>query len=206
MRFNHCPSEHVPATMRTAAVILAAGGGTRFGGTAHKLLTDLRGKPLVRWAVDSAVAAGIGPVVAVTGSVDLTSALPAEVEILRNPRWSDGQASSLQVALRWAAAVDLDAIVIGLADQPFIPATAWTAVATARSPVATASFSGKRRPPVRLAREVWSLAPTSGDAGARTIMRDHPDLVVDVPCSGDPLDVDTMPDLARAFEADMPAD
>lgn len=144
--------------------------------------------------------------VAVTGSVDLTSALPAEVEILRNPRWSDGQASSLQVALRWAAAVDLDAIVIGLADQPFIPATAWTAVATARSPVATASFSGKRRPPVRLAREVWSLAPTSGDAGARTIMRDHPDLVVDVPCSGDPLDVDTMPDLARAFEADMPAD
>jgi CTP:molybdopterin cytidylyltransferase MocA len=116
--------------------------------------------------------------------------------VVANPRWADGQATSLQAALGWARAEELDILVVGLGDQPLVPPEAWAAVAAADSPLAIATFGGRRRPPVRLAREVWPLLPTEGDAGARVLMAQLPDLVGEVACPGDPLDVDRPEDLA----------
>jgi CTP:molybdopterin cytidylyltransferase MocA len=59
-----------------------------------------------------------------------------------------------------------------------------------------ANFGGRRTPPVRLTREVWPLLPTVGDIGARELMRARPDLVRDVTCDGDCLDIDTVEDMA----------
>jgi CTP:molybdopterin cytidylyltransferase MocA len=59
-----------------------------------------------------------------------------------------------------------------------------------------ANFGGRRTPPVRLSSEVWPLLPTMGDIGARELMRARPDLVRDVACDGDCLDIDTVEDMA----------
>lgn len=183
--------------MTTAAIILAAGAGQRFGGGEHKLLTNFRGRPLVAWAVDHAVAAGLDETLVVTGAVDLGTALPPGMAVIENPHWAEGQATSLQAAVAWASDAGCDAIVIGLGDQPLVPPDAWRAVAASKSPIAVATFDGQRRPPTRLASSVWPLLPIDGDEGARTVMAGHPELVEAVACAGQAIDIDTVEDLAR---------
>jgi CTP:molybdopterin cytidylyltransferase MocA len=176
-------------TPSVVAAILAAGAGSRFEGPTHKLLAPFRGRPLYEWAVQAATDAGLD-VVVVTGGVPLEI---DGVRVVDNPRWADGIATSLQVAV--AAAGDADAVVIGLADQPLIPAEAWRRVAATDAPVAVATYGGKRRNPVRLARSVWPLLPTTGDQGASVLWGKV--AVVEVACPGDPADVDRVEDLEQ---------
>ncbi|MHB1583242.1 MAG: nucleotidyltransferase family protein, partial [Acidimicrobiales bacterium] len=189
-----------------AAVLLAAGGGTRFGDAGHKLLAPLRGRPLFAWALRSALAADLDALVVVTGAVPLDEIVAEEsgdrTVVVHHDRWRDGQAGSLQAGIAWCAEHGVDAAVVGLGDPPFVGPAAWRTVAAATdAPVVTASFGGRRRPPVRLARAVWGLLPREGDDGARVLMRRRPDLVAEVACRGDPVDVDTPEDLRRAEAA-----
>lgn len=188
--------------MTVAAVVLAAGGGTRFAGDGHKLLTPFRGRPLVVWAVMHAADAGLDDVVVVDGAVDLAptlaeAGLVPPARLLHNDAWAGGQATSLAVAVRDAAWHGHEALVVGLGDQPLIPSASWRAVAAGSSPISVASYDGRRRNPVRLAREVWPLLDTEGDEGARALMRRRPDLVGEVACEGSPADVDTVEDLSQ---------
>ena len=186
--------------MTTAAVILAAGSGSRFHGDAHKLLTDFRGRPLASWALWHAIQAGLDETLVVTGAVDLTAVVDRWREVVRvveNARWAEGQATSLQAAVDAARARGHDTIVVGLGDQPLVPPEAWTAVAGSPSPIAVATYDGRRRHPVRLGASVWPLLPEAGDQGARVVMSQRPELVAEVACRGEASDIDTLEDLTR---------
>jgi CTP:molybdopterin cytidylyltransferase MocA len=181
-----------------SVVVLAAGGGTRFTGDTHKLAAPIGATTVLASAVAAAVDSGVGPVTVVWGAWDPSGALPPTVRLVRNERWVEGQATSLRVAIDDAALAGFDVLVVGLGDQPGVPAEAWRRVASSPGgPIVSASFDGARRPPVRLDREVWPLVPTEGDAGARSLFGDHPELVTVVDCDGDPADIDTVEDLAR---------
>jgi molybdenum cofactor cytidylyltransferase len=182
------------------AAVLAAGSGSRFAAgadAAHKLLVEWRGRPLVWPAAAHAVQSGLAPVWVVSGAVDLAGSLPEGVTVLTNPRWAEGQATSLQVAVGAARQAGLGALVIGLGDQPMVGPQAWAAVAaaSAAAPIAVATYDGQRRNPVCLAAAVWDLLPETGDQGARVLINQRPDLVREVPCQGDAADIDTREDL-----------
>ncbi|HEX6417321.1 MAG TPA: nucleotidyltransferase family protein [Acidimicrobiales bacterium] len=189
--------------MTTAAIVLAAGGGSRYrasGGQGHKLLAPYLGRTVVEWSIEAAAAAALAATYVVRGATDLP--LPPlfahAVTFVRNPRWREGIATSLRAGIDRARRDGHTAVVVGLADQPLVQAEAWRRVAAATSsPIAVATYDGRRGNPVRLSSMVWPLLPTTGDDGARVVMRRRPDLVAEVACPGRSADIDTVDDLAE---------
>ena len=185
------------------ALVLAAGGGSRFVGTTHKLLVEIAGKPVVRHVLEAVAASGVSPIIVVTGAVSLedvlTTPLPGnpDVVVTHNDRWRSGMASSLQCGLVVARQRGLAGVVVGLGDQPGVPASAWRQVADTDAPIAVATYHGVRRNPVRIHAELWDQLPHDGDEGARTLIRVRPELVAEVACQGNADDIDTADDVAR---------
>jgi CTP:molybdopterin cytidylyltransferase MocA len=182
-------------SVSTVAVLLAGGAGSRFSGAGHKLDASIGGRSVADLAIAAAVESGIGPVLVVTGAHRI--AIPPGVAEVANPQWADGQITSLRRGLDAARGLGAEAAVVGLADQPFVTAAAWRAVAASESPIAVATYDGRRGNPVRLHESVWPLLPESGDEGARSLIRVRPDLVEPIPCAGSPADIDTEEDLRR---------
>jgi CTP:molybdopterin cytidylyltransferase MocA len=188
-----------------SAIVLAAGGGSRFGG--GKLLAKLGGRPIIETVLHNLREAPVDEIIVVVGAnaQRLRGVCEAYgVRIVANEEWERGQSTSVLAGLR---ACGGEAAVVLLGDQPFIGAEAVERLVSAFSAgakVAVATYGGKRRNPVLFSREVWPLleAELAGDEGARSVLRRHPELVVEVPCEevGDPADVDTKEDLRRLQE------
>jgi CTP:molybdopterin cytidylyltransferase MocA len=187
--------------------VLAAGGGSRFGG--GKLLARLGGQPIIEAVLDNLREAPVDEVIVVVGSDAERLREVCErygVRSVANEEWERGQSTSVLAGLR-ACDKKSRAAVILLGDQPFVGADAVERLVAAFAEganVAVATYGGKRRNPVLFSREVWPLleAELAGDEGARSVLRQHPELVVEVPCEGvgDPTDVDTREDLRRLEE------
>jgi molybdenum cofactor cytidylyltransferase len=193
--------------MTVAAVVLAAGRGSRLGAHVAKPLLEYRGRPLVAYALDAAVASGLHPVVLVIGHEGDAVAHVAEafdgVTVVPAADWADGISQSLRAALdALAADLTVDAVCVGLADQPHVGAEAYRRVATAieaGAALAVATYEGRRGNPVAIARALWPAARALvGDSGARQLMEGS-EVEVDCTGTGDPTDVDTLDDL-RSLE------
>ncbi len=134
------------------------------------------------------------------GASELDVAGRTDLTTVHNREWATGQMSSVRAGVKSADLDGADIVVIGLADQPGIESSAWRAVADAAlagARIAVATYEGRRAHPVALHRDVWNLLAAAGDEGARGLMRLRPDLVVEVPCTGSPKDIDTVEDLTR---------
>jgi nicotine blue oxidoreductase len=157
-----------------AAVVLAAGAGSRFGGPKQALLLP----EVLRRVRESSV----DDVLVVTGAHPLET----DVRVVRCPEWELGPGASLRCGLA-ALDEDVEAGVVVLADGPDLSPAAIDRVLAAWGDgvgeIVAASYGGDRGHPVVLGRSVWSRIP---DEGARAL---EPVLV---PCDdlGSPGDVD----------------
>jgi CTP:molybdopterin cytidylyltransferase MocA len=204
---------------RVAGVLLAAGEGSRFG--RPKALVELDGQTLAERGVNMLRAGGADPILVVTGAAQVNL---DRIHTVFNEQWRTGMGSSLRAALRAltdaedgegaqdgpaatlgvGVGVDVGAVVVALADQPLIGTDAVARLIAAYrggAGVAVASYDGKPRNPVLLAREHWPevIAAATGDQGARAFLRARPELVTLVECgdTGSPDDIDTAADLDR---------
>ena len=183
-----------------SGIVLAAGTGSRFGGT--KQLAELDGIPLVLHAVAALREGGVDEIVVVTGhdAAAVEAVLPAEVLAVRNPSFRDGQSTSLAAAIH-ALDERSEAAVVLMADQPGIRGIDIRALVESfratRARIARLRFTDGPGPSL-LSREIYADAGhLHGDAGARVLIASHPEWVEDVPIDRPvPRDVDTPEDLA----------
>lgn len=201
-----------PGAPQVAAVVLAAGRGSRMG--AAKQLEELDGKPLVRWAAEAALGSAARPVVVVTGyeGERVAAALAGlPVVLVHNPRFAEGLATSLRAGL---AQLDQGPPVAGalicLGDMPRVTSAHLDRLMTAFDPVAAPivvpTCERKRGNPVLWAHRYFpELRELRGDVGARGLLEQHAEQVVFLPLE-DPailLDVDT-PQALAALRASPP--
>jgi CTP:molybdopterin cytidylyltransferase MocA len=190
--------------MRVAGLVLAAGGGSRYG--SPKALVRLRGRLLVERAAELLAAGGCDPVVVVLGAaadqVLAAARLPRTgVRAVVNPDWPTGMGSSLRVGLA-AVPAEAEAVVVTLVDTPGLGPESVRRLVAAGGPdgAAQATYGGRRGHPVLLGRTVITevAAAATGDRGAGPWLAAHPERVRLVPCdgTGDPRDVDVPDDLA----------
>ena len=182
-----------------AAVVLAAGGGRRYG--MPKALVEYEGSLLVERAVRTARAV-CDPVLVVLGAQAVEVWRQADLggsAVLANKDWETGMASSLRTGLDglrgWPDQVD--AALITLVDMPGMTPEALARVAACGSPgaLAVATYEGVRSHPVLIGREHWAgvIETVTGDEGARRYLAAHDVLEIDCTGLADPTDLDVPP-------------
>ena len=201
------PREERPEpSRRVAAVILAAGLGSRMGGP-NKLLATMEGVPLVRRAVEAALGSTAGDVVVVVGhrAEAVRSALAGlDVTFVDNPDYGAGLSTSLRAGIS-ALPEGTDGAVIMLADMPAISSAVLDRLIGAFDPAAgrmvvVPTAGGRRGNPVLWGRAFFpGLMAIQGDTGARHLIGEHADAVVEVEIGpAVALDIDTPEALAAA--------
>jgi molybdenum cofactor cytidylyltransferase len=188
-----------------AAILLAAGRGTRFG-EEPKLLARVGGKALVRHVAEAAVHSTVDPVIVVTGH--RADAVQAElkglpVQIIHNPLFTDGLSTSLKAGFS-ALPSEMRAAIILLADMPFVRAelidTLIAGWQDKGEPAALVPvLNGQRGNPVVLSRALQAtIKGLSGDVGAGSVLRGRSD-VLEWPTEDPAIiqDIDTRKELAK---------
>ena len=195
-----------PRRPKIAALVLAAGRSSRMG-TINKLLIGIDGKPMVHHAIEAVRAAGLGPIIVVTGHEQdrLQAALAGlPVRLVHNPNYSEGLSSSLKTGLA-ALPDDIDAVLVGLGDMPRVSAADIERLVAAFNPVEGREIivptrNGKRGNPVIWAKRFLAeMRELAGDVGARHLIGQHAEAVAEVEMASDGVltDIDTPQALAR---------
>ena len=202
-------SSAVPRAPRIAALVLAAGQSRRMGVT-NKLLAEIDGKAMLARVVEAAQASQITGVTGVTGheADQVAAALNLyDIPSVHNPAFADGLSTSLQTGVG-ALPKGVDGVIVLLGDMPRIKPSHIDRLIAAFNPVegraiCVPTYQGKRGNPVLFGSQFFAeMTNVGGDSGAKHLIGQHEDQLVEVAMDDDAifLDVDT-PDALTAIRA-----
>ena len=188
-----------------AGVVLAAGMSQRMGG--NKLLLDLGGQPVVRWAVRRALDAGLAPVLVVFGYEadrvqNVLEGLAYEPVV--NREYEQGIDRSVKIGIAHVPD-DADAAVVMLADMPLVTAEMIAATVSryreTGAPLVISEYDGVCAPPTLYDRSLFcefAAADGRGEGCGKRIVKRHRDVAVALAFRGDAItDLDVPEDYAR---------
>ncbi len=190
---------------RPTLVVLAAGRGSRFGGTRHKLLQSLGTSSVLATTLGHALETELPLVVVATEALaEVAQQSVASRDIVVLPEAGEPGRGPLgmgySIATGVAACPGASGWLILPGDMPAVrPATLLAvAHALAHHAVVYAQHRGRRGHPVGFAAELYSeLVALEGDVGARRLVARYPAHGVDVDDDGVLVDIDTPADLDR---------
>ena len=161
------------AARRVVALVLAAGSATRFG--SDKLLHSLNGRPL---AGHIALTLEGMPLAARLAVCPADNAARRELfvrhgfEVIDNRHPEQGMGRSLALGAVRAIERDADALLVCLADMPFVTAAHLNALLSVDAQVVATEAAAVRSPPVVFARSILpELVTLTGDHGARHLLK-----------------------------------
>lgn len=184
------------------AVILAAGGSSRFG--RPKQLLRFRGETLISRAVRAAAEAQCTPIVVVTG--DAGDAIRSEIRdtsavVVENVDWRRGLGTSIGAGMRYL--IDsTDAVAVLTCDQPLVEAAQIAELIAVRKqtgkPIIASGYMNTLGVPALFDRSCFpALLSLPDESGAKSLLIDRPDDVASVPFEDGAIDIDTPEDFAR---------
>lgn len=187
-----------------SAVVLAAGSSRRMGND-NKLLSLWQGKPLLRHVVETALASQVDEVVVVTGhdAANVRQVLSdLDVRFVHNPHYGEGLSTSLRAGVG-AVNAELGGAAILLGDMPRLKTETLNALMARFAKgqghdICVPRCHGRRGNPVIWPRAFYSdILAIAGDRGARVLLEQYTDRVVELVCedTGVLVDVDTPADL-----------
>jgi molybdenum cofactor cytidylyltransferase len=187
------------------AVILAAGGSTRFG--QPKQLVIFQGETLVGRAVRAATEAHCAPVIVVvgeTGGAIRHQLGETAAVIVENPEWQRGLGTSIRRGLEHLTglAAETDAVLLLTCDQPLVEASVVAALIaeydrTGR-PIVASSYANTLGIPALFDRSCFEgLVALPDDSGAKSLIEQRPEETGSITFEGGAIDIDTPEDLKR---------
>ena len=191
----------VPIQPKVEVLLLAAGGSRRMRGR-DKLLEIVDGEPLLRRTAGAALQSRVESVHVVMQpeNADRDVALEGlDVHRIVSPEWQEGMAASIRAGMA-GLSQDCDAVIIALADMPEVTAAHLNRLAAAydvaegREICRAVAADGTPGLPVLFGRRFFeTLASLQGDRGARDVVKDASEFLVDVPTEGQGavIDLDT---------------
>jgi len=154
----------------------------------NKLLLEVEGQPLVRRSAQVALRAGLDPVVVVTGhDAKAVSAVLVDLpcRVAFNPKYEAGLHASVAVGAVCVASKPVTAVVVVLADMPFVTASMVREVvarhrATKAAVVVSRYGDGPSAPPVLFDRRLFGELAAMESGGGRAIIERHREDVAEV--------------------------
>ncbi|MEZ5921083.1 MAG: nucleotidyltransferase family protein [Parvularculaceae bacterium] len=166
-----------PKQPKIAALLLAAGHSSRFGG--NKLAAKIGGHSILERSATALAKANCCWLIAVSAPA---TPLPPDLgfQSIENQERDEGIASSIRLGVSRADDLGAEGVLIALADMPYVEthhlqALIDHALATPAQLSFTAAGDLRLAPAAFLRRWFPALLALHGDEGARSIIRDAPD-------------------------------
>lgn len=194
--------------MKTAAIILAAGGASRMGKA--KMLLPYKGQTILEQLINELKTVAPQSICLVTGKYHeaIAQAIsdPA-ISLVYNEAWSEGMAGSIKAGMKalLQQIPDLDLVWIVVGDQPFLSQTVLEEMLRKQQKtqkgIVAAQYRGVAGTPVLFSVVYFeALQKLTGDKGARVILQKHPEDMATVAFPQGELDIDTPEDYDRFLQ------
>lgn len=183
--------------MKITGIYLAAGNSVRMG--TNKLTLKLGNKEMGKWGLEKAVYSNLDEIIIVAqnqSAWDLSGLSTKRVTTIEITECRKGQSHSLQTGLKQAYSLNSDAVVIFLADQPFITTHMINQLIQIYKKNPTTSFVASTfndivQPPVLITNHLFpKILHLKGDQGAKQVLKEQMEQGILVPFYDEQLFID----------------